>query len=165
MPVMSACGIKLYQQNHPEVIYTHDVTHGMALILKHELKKSEKYQSFLKHCHQCRKELQQTELSFLSPPKQRSKCRYFNVERLVDWAIKIGKAPWDTLRELVPNIEEDILRKKLVEKLAWILDYEEDIKRLNSMVKKTRGLENQLKTLGINQESLSNFEQTTGDLT
>lgn len=29
-------GIKLYQQNHPEVIYTYDVTHGMALLLKHE---------------------------------------------------------------------------------------------------------------------------------
>ena len=106
MVVMSASGIKRYQENHPEVIYTHDVTHGMALILKHELIKSEKYQSFLKHCHKCRKELQQTELSFLSPPKQRSKCRYFNVERLVDWAIKIGKASWDTLTELVPNIEE-----------------------------------------------------------
>ena len=58
-----ASGIKRYQQNHPEVIYTHDVTHGMALILKHELIKSEKYQSFLKYCHKCRKELQQTELS------------------------------------------------------------------------------------------------------
>ena len=29
-------GIKLYQQKHPEVIYTYDVTHGMALLLKHE---------------------------------------------------------------------------------------------------------------------------------
>lgn len=165
-----ACGIKRYQQNHPEVIYTHDVTHGMALILKHELMNSEKYQSFLKHCHQCRKELQQTELAFLSPPKQRSKCRYFNVERLIDWTIKIGKAPWDTLRELVPNIEEDILRKKLVEKLAWILNYEEDLKRWSLMVKMTRTLENQLKTQGINQESVSDFVsllavQTTGDLT
>lgn len=160
-----ASGIKRYQQNHPEVIYTHDVTHGMALILKHELINSEKYQSFLKHCHQCRKELQQTELSFLSPPNQRSKCRFFNVERLVDWAVKIEKSPWDTLRELVPNIEENILRKKIGDKFAWIVDYEEDLKSWSLMVKMTRTLENQLKTLGINQESLSNFEKIIGDLT
>ncbi len=27
-----ARGIKLYQENYPEVIYTHDVTHAMALL-------------------------------------------------------------------------------------------------------------------------------------
>jgi hypothetical protein len=159
-----ASGIKRYQQNHPEIIYTHDVTHGMALILKHELIKSEKYQAFLKKCHQCRQELQQTGLSFLSPPKQRSKCRYFNVERLVDWAIKIGKSPWDTVRELAVNMEEDMLKKKLVEKLAWILDYEEDLKRWSSMVKMTRTLEKQLKTQGINQKSLDNFQANIDNL-
>jgi len=159
-----ASGIKRYQQNHPEVIYTHDVTHGMALIMKHELIKSEKYQAFLKKCHQCRQELQQTELSFLSPPKQRSKCRYFNVERLVDWAIKIGKSPWDTVRELALNMEEDVLKKKLVEKLAWILDYEEDLKRWSLMIKMTRALEKQLKTQGINQKSLDNFQANIDNL-
>ncbi len=29
-------GIQLYQENYPEVIYTYDVTHAMALLLKHE---------------------------------------------------------------------------------------------------------------------------------
>ncbi len=56
----------------------------MALILKHELILSEKYQSFIKHCNLCRHQLQQTELYFLSPPSQRSQCRYFNVETLVN---------------------------------------------------------------------------------
>ncbi|WP_292731065.1 hypothetical protein [Nostoc sp. JL31] len=44
-------GIKLYKQNHPEVIYTYDVTHAMALLLKHELVTDEKYQSFVQQCH------------------------------------------------------------------------------------------------------------------
>lgn len=144
----------------PVVIYTHDVTHAMALILKHELLRSERYQTFLKHCNQCRRELQQTKLSFLSPPAQRSKCRYFNVEKLVNWAIKVAKSPFDTLRELVPNIEEDILIKKLVEKFAWLLDYEADLASWNQMVKITRTLEVQLKSSGLNQKSLSNFENS-----
>ncbi len=39
-------GIELYQQKHQDVIYTYDVTHGMALLLKHELATDERYQSF-----------------------------------------------------------------------------------------------------------------------
>jgi len=70
----------------------------MALILKHELINCEKYQSFLKHCNQCRQELQQTELSFLSPPAQRSQCRYFNIEKLVNWAIKLLESSWNIFR-------------------------------------------------------------------
>ncbi len=33
-------GIKLYQQDHPEVIYTYDVTHAMAMILKQQLNRN-----------------------------------------------------------------------------------------------------------------------------
>ena len=160
-----ACGIKLYQQKNPEVIYTHDVTHAMALILKHELFANEKYQSFLKHCHQCRQELQQTELSFLSPPAQRSQCRYFNVEKLVDWAIKLLESPWSTLIKLVPNIEENILLQKLGDKLGWLLDYQSELRQWSLMVEMTRTLETQLKHCGLNQESLAVFEEKLSSLT
>jgi hypothetical protein len=42
-----ARGIKLYQQNHPGIIYTHDVTHAMALLLKYRLDADDRYQSFI----------------------------------------------------------------------------------------------------------------------
>lgn len=154
-----AHGIKLYKQNHPDVIYTHDVTHAMALILKHELVTSEKYQSFLQQCSQCRQQLQQTELSFLCPPAQRSQCRYFNVEKLVDWAIKLLNSPWDTLVELVPTIESSILEQKLVDKLGWLTSYQSELTRWSQMVEMTRTLESQLKLSGLNQQSLTTFEQ------
>lgn len=82
-------GIDLYCQAHPEVLYTYDVTHQMALLLKHELSSDERYQAFLGHCSRSRQQLQQTELAFLIPPSQRPKARYFNVESLVDWAQKL----------------------------------------------------------------------------
>lgn len=101
----------------------------MALILKHELVTSEKYQSFLQQCSQCRQQLQQTELSFLCPPAQRSQCRYFNVEKLVDWAIKLLNSPLDTLVELVPTIDSSILEQKLVDKLGWLASYQSELTR------------------------------------
>ncbi len=101
-----ARGIKLYQQNYPDLIYTHDVTHAMALLLKYQLDSDDRYQSFIQKCSICRQRLQQTELSFLSPPAQRSQCRYFNVERLTNWAIKLLNSPAETLMELVPNLRQ-----------------------------------------------------------
>jgi hypothetical protein len=129
----------------------------MALILKKELFIDEKYQSFLKHCHQVRQELQQTELSFLSPPAQRSQCRYFNVEKLVNWAINLLESSWEVLIKLVPNIERDLLFQKLVDKLGWLVEYKSELERWSFMVKMTRTLETQLKHSGLNKESLPTF--------
>lgn len=82
-------GIQLYQEKNPEVAHTYDVTHQMALLLKEELSKDEKYQSFVKKCHQCRQEIQQTELLYLMPSSQRTKARYFNLETLINWANEV----------------------------------------------------------------------------
>ncbi|BBD57540.1 hypothetical protein NIES2109_60050 (plasmid) [Nostoc sp. HK-01] len=152
-------GIKLYQQNHPDVIYTYDVTHAMALLLKHELHRSDKYQSFIQQCSQCRKQLQQTELSFLSPPSQRSQCRYFNLEKLVNWALYLLNSPLDILRDLVPNTEPDILYSKLKEKFTWLAAYQDSLINWKQMVQITRFVETQIKLCGLNQETFSIIQQ------
>lgn len=84
-------GIDLYLEGKPQVIFTYDVTHKMASLLKKELSVDERYQNFLHQCSLTRHRLQQTELYFLVPPKQRSKARYHNVDILVDWAQKVLK--------------------------------------------------------------------------
>ncbi|MGF1673163.1 MAG: hypothetical protein ACFCUV_05665 [Rivularia sp. (in: cyanobacteria)] len=151
-------GIKLYTQKNPSVIYTYDVTHAMALILKHELANSERYQSFIQLCNQTRNQLKQTELSFLSPPSQRCQCRYFNVERLIDWAQKIWNCSIDSIADLLPNFEPPFLNQKLNEKFGWLIEYQEEIETWGEMVEMTRTLETYLKTNGINQDSLTSFE-------
>lgn len=151
-------GIKLFIQKYTSVIYTYDVTHAMALLLKHELETSEKYQSFIQKCSQCRHQLQQTELSFLSPPSQRSQCRYFNVEKLIDWAQKLLNCPIETLFKLAQTDEPEILNKILITKFGWLKDYQEEIFIWGQMVLMTRTLEAQLKQNGINQESMTEFE-------
>ena len=149
-----ARGIRLYQKNHPEVIYTHDVTHAMALLLKYQLKSDDRYQSFIQKCNICRQKLQQTELSFLSPPAQRSQCRYFNIERLTNWGIKLLNSSEETLIKLIPNFEASRIYPKIVEKLGWLLEYKSDLIQWNQMVLMTRSLETQLKHEGISYKSL-----------
>ena len=84
-------GIRLYQEKHQEIIHSHDITHKTALLLKKELEAGEEYESFAKKCCQTRQKIQQTELGYLVPPAQRSKSRYFNLDKLLKWEIKIIK--------------------------------------------------------------------------
>jgi hypothetical protein len=82
-------GIELFQQKHQDTIYTYDITHQMALFLKHHLKDNEQYLSFTNKCSTTAKALQQTALHFLKPPTQRSKARWLNVAAPVDWAQRL----------------------------------------------------------------------------
>lgn len=82
-------GIDLYIENNPSTIATYDITHKMANLLKQELSEDEQFQKFFKECSLTRQRVQQTDLCFLSPPTQRAKNRYHNIDILIVWAIKI----------------------------------------------------------------------------
>lgn len=82
-------GIHLYHQAHPQVHLTYDVTHQSARLLKGELELDETYQAFASRCARTRQQLQQSRLSFLMPPVQRAKARYFNVDTLLEWAKRV----------------------------------------------------------------------------
>ena len=82
-------GIELYISKNPEIIYTYDFTHQIALWLKKELSNNPKFQEFCQRCNLTRSQIQQTNLSFLRPPSQRSKARYHNIDILVTWALNV----------------------------------------------------------------------------
>ncbi|MBW4618377.1 MAG: hypothetical protein KME17_03195 [Cyanosarcina radialis HA8281-LM2] len=155
-----ASGIKLYQQKHPAIIYTHDVTQAMALILKYELEANDRYQSFREKCHRSKQQLKQTELAFLSPPAQRSQCRYLNIEKLISWGNKLLNSSPSTLAKLVPNLTSVELERKIAEKLGWLFDYQVELGKWQQMVKLTRQVETQLKPWGIERQSLEYCQQT-----
>ena len=81
--------MELFVEQYPQIIGTIDVTHYMALLFQGELATDPKYQSFLALESQTRSQVQQTKLSFLKPKSLRSQSRYLNVEKLVDWGIKV----------------------------------------------------------------------------
>ncbi len=153
-------GIKLYQQKYQQVIYTYDVTHGMANLLKKELVSCQDFQDFLSDCHCCKQQLQPTELAFLAPPSQRSQCRYFNLERLVNWAIDLLNSPLDICYQLLPSMDRKKLEKRLKDKLVWLDKYQEQIPLWALMSQMTRALEKQLKIFGLNRQSEEQFSRT-----
>ncbi|MDJ0592497.1 MAG: hypothetical protein QNJ72_21310 [Pleurocapsa sp. MO_226.B13] len=158
-------GIKLYQQKYQQVIYTYDVTHGLANLLKKELVSCQHFQDFLTDCHRCKQQLQQTELAFLAPPSQRSQCRYFNLERLVNWGIDLLNSPLDICYQLLPSMDPEKLEQRLKDKLIWLNKYQEQIPLWAKMSHLTRILEKQLKIFGLNRQSARQFSRTISSIT
>ncbi|WP_049802782.1 hypothetical protein [Gloeothece verrucosa] len=150
-------GIQLFRAVHSGVIHTYDVTHAMANLLKKQLSFDETFQNFLTDCHQCKLQLQQTELAFAAPPAQRIQCRYFNLERLVNWASHILKSDLALFSELLPNLSLSHLSSRLEDKFGWLRTYLEPIKIWKHLLFMTRTLEKQLKFFGLNPGSTSSF--------
>lgn len=82
-------GVQSYQSENSDVIYTYDITHKMAALLKAELHTDEKWNDFLKQCGHVRTSLKQSNLHFLLPPRQRTKARYSNIAPRIEWGQKI----------------------------------------------------------------------------
>jgi len=101
-------GIERYRQRHEGVRFTYDVTHRVALWLKHALKDDATYGGFRRHCQESVLKLQQTALHFLKPPTPRSKARWQQMSEQVEWAGK-ALAYYDRGRfqELTPGYRLD----------------------------------------------------------
>ena len=67
------------------VNWHYDLTHRLARIPEKQLKDALWWESFLTLAGKCRNECRKTQWSFLLPPSQRTKARWFNLEPLIDW--------------------------------------------------------------------------------
>ena len=101
-------GIELYRQRHEGVRSTYDVTHQVALWLKHALKDDPIYGGFRRHCQESVLKLQQTALHFLKPPTPRSKARWQQMGEQVKWARKtLAYYDRGQFKELTPGYRLD----------------------------------------------------------
>ena len=112
-------GIETFCQKHPETDYIYDIKHFTAILLKHELQNEEEWINFRDLAVKTKQQLQQTDLAFLSPPNQRSKARYMNIDILVQWGQK-------TLYFLEHKIETND-QNRIREKLGWLEEYRDSL--------------------------------------
>lgn len=68
---------------------TYDTPHKTGCLLKRRLDNDPRWQSFLARLNTLKSKIQQTALAHLTPPNQRSKCRYMNIDEIVSWSQKI----------------------------------------------------------------------------
>lgn len=210
-------GIGKYSGENSNVIYTYDITHKMASLLKKELGNEESYDEFVNHISTSLKQIQQTELYFLIPPKQRVKARYLNIDKYVNWALgilhyqkqgdfsQISKADKNNTENLknkinnascqlsvlevksnidasknqvIQRIKQEVYeqlkmrmaqlsdrgKKRFMEKLGWLSDYEEKINTWTEIVHLIHLVEKQVKCEGLSQESKQIFEENSKEI-
>ena len=122
------CGVKLYQKDHPEASFIPDITHKVALLLKHDLGNDSEWLWFCRKANKTKKCAQQTDLAHLSPPNQRSKCRFMNLETLLSWGKKI-------LEFLEREKDKAAHDSKSVNKLfGWVRDFTVQINTWSNML-------------------------------
>lgn len=112
-------GVAIFRAAHPRTAEVYDIKHKAAGLLKARLEGDERWKSYSTESGQAKSRVQQTELAGLVPPSQRSKARFMNVGKLVDWGVKtLGLL--DAPSRLGPlGIDGGRLR----EKLGWLEGY------------------------------------------
>ncbi len=113
-----------------DTIQTYDMKHKGATILKRELKDDPDWDDFVKKASKTSKKVQQTALSALAPPKQRSKARYMNVDKLVYW----GHKTLSYLDHEKTNMPEKFGKDNVYQKLEWLYEFRGNLNDWKNLV-------------------------------
>ena len=81
-------GVALFCSQKPATIHTYDISHLVAALFKKALKGDEQWDALVKAITQTGKKLNQTDLHFLAPPKQRTKARFMNLGLIINWILR-----------------------------------------------------------------------------
>jgi hypothetical protein len=106
-------GVQIFRQAHPETDEFYDIKHKAACLLKGLLEDDPQWKAYATQLGQTKFSLQQTPLACLTPPSQRSKARFMNLDALVDWGIKTLALMNDQLRVEQLGLPGGLVRTKL----------------------------------------------------
>jgi hypothetical protein len=138
-------GIEKFCQDHEQTCYIYDIKHKGAAILKRELKDDPHWSEFIQLAAQTRKRVQQTCLSPLAPPNQRSKARYMNVDKLVKW----GQEMLCYLDLLKSEPDDRFPLQQVDDKLGWLNEYRDHLIEWDDLVEVVKTAEGYIKFVGI----------------
>ena len=139
-------GIEKFCESHNHCTSFYDIKHKTACLLKGILEKESTWEDFRKQATQTKNQLQQTALSHLTAPNQRSKSRYMNTDILLDWGNK-------TLHLLNSDIEFSEAEKEKLPKLDWLKEYGENLKQWTEYLEVITLAEQWIRKKGITCET------------
>jgi hypothetical protein len=121
-------GERRFQERHPQTVLLSDIAHYGARLLKHRLEKNDRWQEFCQQASQTKCLTGQTEWGFLTPPNQRSKSRFMNLERLLSWA----ETTLTLLERQPPEVLKDLAPERLNEKFGWLCGFRSELAQWSS---------------------------------
>ncbi len=141
-------GVQKFCEENEGTCFIYDIKHKTAAVLKRILAKDEKWSEFASFAGRAKVRVQQTPLAPLSPPNQRSKARYMNVDKLVRWGIGALKL-YDSCNAKSDG-KYDL--EKLDEKLGPITEYREELNEWGEVIQVAETAERFVREQGISRD-------------
>jgi len=123
-------GIDKFCQRHPQTSSIYDIKHKTAAVLKHELEQDADWLAFTQWANQTGRRVQQTALAALTPPNQKTKARYMNLEELVQW----GQAMLALLDQPPTQVKLSLDPEQVQEKLGGITSFRSQLEEWGELL-------------------------------
>jgi hypothetical protein len=153
-------GVELLHEEHPQIAHVHDIKHKTALLLKKELEHNEQWTTFVTQSNKAKLGMTQTALACLVPPSLKTKARYMNLDRLVDWGCNIlqylDSPPSD------PKAQVDLV--KLEQKCGWVREYRGPLKEWSELLTVAGTAEQYIREEGYHSAARGALEQQLAPL-
>jgi len=142
-------GINQFLDAHPDTTWLYDVKHKTACLLKHELEQDDSWQAFVGEVNQFKQRVSVTPLACLSPPQQRGKARYLNIDVLVDWAEEKLRLLDSPQALAVAGLDAS----KVEEKLGWLRTFAPAVNGWREVMNVVEHTEHYVRHHGIHRQA------------
>jgi hypothetical protein len=140
-------GVEKFCQQHPDTSAFYDIKHKTAALLKREFNQDPDWNRFTQLATQTKLQVQQTALAALSPPNQKTKARYMNVDILVHWAQTMM-----TFLDTPQAARKPIFEEKVIEeKLGWVRSFRSQLKDWSELFEMLTAIESFIRHKGFYQ--------------
>ncbi len=145
-------GVEIFCQKY-DTVHTYDMKHKGATIVKRELKDDPNWQDFVKQASKTSKKVQQTILAALAPPNQRSKARYMNVDKLVDWGhTTLLYLDHEKAQHLGDEKTKEFESSKLFQKSGWLYKFRDALADWKNLVDTVKSADNYINFMGLSKD-------------
>ena len=124
-------GAEILQKSHKNMVILGDFKHYAANVLKKIVGTDERFAQFSTRLGRTRSAIQQTELAHFTPPSPKPKARFMNLQPTLRWAMMVS---WH-LSHPCSKSRHDITANRMNEKLGWLREFRDDIRRWNACQK------------------------------
>ena len=130
-------------------VYTYDITHKSAIILKWLLKDCPAWERFVRQCVEAKRLVLQTEMGHLAPPKPSDKARWLNLDTYASW----GQAVAAHMAEARLDPERREEAERLTKFFGWLDGFAPELIRWGLIVKTLQAAKSEVKLNGLDKAS------------
>ena len=152
-------GIRQFQESHPDVVATSDITHATALLLKNKFEHDRRLQAFINKITEVRRLAAQTEFVHLAPPKPRDKSRWQNLDLYLGWAEQMQAYRAKPAARGRPSKKQAAYHAKRERLYGWLDGFGPDLAEWRNCLTILNMANAMVKRDGLSRASADNFRR------